>query len=39
MYAFNQETILRLRMVIDLLNQNNPELIKDNLIRILDSYQ
>jgi hypothetical protein len=39
MYAFNQETILRLRMIIDLLNQNNPELIKDNLIRILDSYQ
>lgn len=37
-YAFKQDTIIRFRMIIDLLTQNSPEIIKENLKKILQIF-
>ena len=36
-YAFNQDTIIRVRIIIEVLNQNSPHIVRENLGRILDS--
>lgn len=36
-YAFNQETIIRVRIIIEVLSQNSPHIVRDNLNRIIDS--
>ena len=36
-YAFNQDTIIRVRIIIEVLNQNSPHIVRENLGKILDS--
>ena len=36
-YAFNQDTIIRVRIIIEVLSQNSPHIVRENLDRILDS--
>lgn len=38
-YAFQQETIIRVRIIIEVLGQNSPHMVRDNLDRVLQSFK
>ena len=38
-YAFNQETIIRVRIITEVLGQNSPHIIRENLEKVISSFR